>query len=134
VTRRDDIASEGNTMRIHVLQEELSVCKVREVPEQILSSVPCFVGRTATELSLVCATELVPVDALEREDGWRAMGIVGQLDFGLTGILARIAGVLAQANIPIFAVSTYDTDYVLVKQERLDAAVAALSAAGYAME
>lgn len=66
-----------------------------------------------------------------REDGWRAFRAAGPLDFSLTGILAGIASVLAAAGIPIFAVSTYDTDYVLVKTERYEAALDALRAAGY---
>jgi hypothetical protein len=66
-----------------------------------------------------------------REDGWRAMRVVGTLDFSLTGILSGIATALADAKIGIFAVSTYDTDYILVKQENLDRAVEALKEAGY---
>lgn len=118
-------------MELRVLPQELTVAKVREVPAEALASVPCFVGRTATELSLVCAPDLVPHDAIAREDGWRALGIVGELDFGLTGILAGIASVLAQTQVPIFAVSTYDTDYVLVKGAHLATAIDALTAAGY---
>jgi hypothetical protein len=65
------------------------------------------------------------------ERGWAALEIVGPLDFTLTGVLASFAGPLAEARIPVFAISTFDTDYVLVKTENLDAAVRALSSAGH---
>ena len=68
---------------------------------------------------------------MKREDGWRAMRIEGVLDFSLVGVLARLADTLALQKIPIFAVSTYNTDYVLVKQENLSAAIRVLEAAGW---
>lgn len=118
-------------MRIRVLPGEYSVCKVERVPAEALEAEFCFVGKTDGELSLVCETALAPAETLAREDGWSLMGIVGELDFGLTGILARIATTLAEAGVPIFAVSTYDTDYLLVKATDLPAARTALAAAGY---
>ena len=74
-----------------------------------------FIGSTDAELSLVCETDRVPRRTLAREDGWRALRIVGQLDFSLTGILSRIATILADEKIGIFAVSTYNTDYILFR-------------------
>ena len=88
--------------------------------------------QTDSELSLVCETDKAPANTIAREEGWRAMCIVGQLDFSLTGILSGIATILADAQVGIFAVSTYDTDYILVKQENLDRAIEALKEAGYA--
>lgn len=76
----------------------------------------------------------MPECALTREDGWRAMRIEGVLDFSLVGILAQLANTLAEQQIPIFAVSTYNTDYVLIKQEKLSAAVRSLEAAGWTFE
>jgi len=90
-----------------------------------------FTGRTDDEYSLLCPTSSVPTDTLVREDGWRGMRIAGQLDFSLIGILAKISAVLAQAKIGIFAVSTFDTDYIFVKEENLPQAEAALLRAGY---
>jgi len=87
------------------------------------------VTRTPRELSIVCDDEAVPSDVLS-ERGFRALVIEGQLDFSLTGVLAAVASPLAAAKISLFAFSTYDTDYVLVKDERLEAAIAALQAAG----
>jgi hypothetical protein len=85
--------------------------------------------RTPTELSIVCDETWVPRD-VRAERGFRALVIDGALDFALTGILASVTGPLAEAAISLFAFSTYDTDYVMVKEEQLDAAVAALRAAG----
>ncbi|MBQ9041793.1 MAG: ACT domain-containing protein [Eggerthellaceae bacterium] len=121
-------------MELKVLKQELSVCKVREVPAAVYGTELYFIGKTDEELSLVCETSVTPDDAIAREDGWRGFRIEGVLDFSLTGILSRISGVLADVEIGIFAVSTYNTDYVLVKAENLEAAMAALGAAGYVVK
>lgn len=88
------------------------------------------VTRTGDELSVVCAADAVPA-GVTAERGWSAIRVAGALDFSLTGVLASLAAPLAEAAISIFALSTHDTDYVLVKSETLDRAVAALSAAGH---
>lgn len=110
---------------------DLTVCKVVDPGEIDLSREFTFVARTDEELSVVCPTDAAPASALAREDGWRAFRVEGVLDFGLTGILARISGILAENGIPIFAVSTYNTDYVLVRRGHLERALAALADAGY---
>ena len=73
-------------------------------------------------------------ETMERDDGWRALRVQGTLDFALVGILAGIAQVLAQHKIPIFAISTYNTDYILLKQAHYPRALSALANAGYTME
>lgn len=83
----------------------------------------CFIGKTDEENSVVCRTVDAPQNTIEREDGWRAFRIEGILDFSLTGILAKIATLLAEEKIGIFAVSTFNTDYVLVKKENETAAL-----------
>ena len=88
------------------------------------------VTRTDDELSVVCAEDAVPED-VQAERGWRALKAHGPFAFTLTGVLAAILVPLAEAGVPIFALSTYDTDYVLVPGHRADAAVAALSDAGH---
>lgn len=118
-------------MELKKLNYDLTVCKVREVTPKDLRGELCFIGKTDEELSLVCMTEHVPEDTLEREDGWRGFRIQGVLDFSLIGILAPIATILADHKIGIFAVSTFNTDYILVKEENFEAAAAALSEAGY---
>ena len=90
-----------------------------------------FFAKTDREFSLVCETSRVPPDTLKREDNWRALRIDGTLDFSLTGILSDLAALLAGAHIGIFALSTFDTDYILVRQERLHDARQVLSEAGY---
>lgn len=92
------------------------------------------VSRTADELSIVCdATIPLPSDhsSYQMEDGWSCLQIVGQLDFSLTGILAGVATVLADADVSIFAISTFDTDYILVKTVTLPVAIDTLRAAGH---
>ncbi len=118
-------------MRIRLIDTELSVCKVAGYDPSILDKPYCFIGSTPDERSLVCRTEDVPVDTLARDDGWIAFMIEGILDFSLIGILSSIAGVLASAGIGIFAISTYNTDYILVKEENRQKAIAALVDAGY---
>ena len=88
------------------------------------------IGHRGEEISLVCRTEDAPQKTLAREDGWRAFRVKGSMDFALVGVLARLAGVLAARGIPIFAVSTFNTDYVLVKEADFDRALACLAEAG----
>ena len=121
-------------MELKVLPDALTVCKVADLGNFDMEHASLyFIGRTDEELSLVCRTQDVPAATLEREDGWRALRIQGVLDFSLIGILSRISGLLAQAGIGIFAVSTYNTDYILTRQEAFDRALEVLSAGGYAI-
>jgi hypothetical protein len=86
--------------------------------------------RTQEELSIVCEQENVPPD-IRCERNWRAMKVAGPLDFALVGVLASLAGALADAGVSVFALSTYDTDYLLVKADTLERAIDALEAAGH---
>ena len=121
-------------LTLQILSQPLTVCKAQSLAGFDLSSGLYFIGRTEGELSLVCETASVPEGVLAREDGWRALRVAGTLDFSLTGILSGIAAPLAEAKIGLFAVSTYDTDYILVKEEDLDRAAQALRSAGYGVE
>ena len=85
-------------------------------------------------MSLVCLTENVPDNTTDRDDGWRAFRIEGVLDFSLIGILAKISTILAENKIGIFAVSTYNTDYILTKAEQFDKAIKVLADSGYEIE
>lgn len=118
-------------MELQIIDGLFSVCKVTSLDPALQTAPFCFVGKTDEELSLVCPTGLVPGGAADREDGWRAFRIVGVLDFSLVGILAPIAAALAEARIGLFAVSTFNTDYVLVKEESFDRAVTVLTGKGY---
>lgn len=117
-------------MELKIIDKEFTVCKLSSVNEVQLNEF-CFVGITDQEISLVCPVEAAPASYLEREDGWRGFRIQGVLDFSLIGILAPIASILAQNKIGIFAVSTYNTDYILIKKENFDSAVKVLEKAGY---
>lgn len=121
-------------MKLEVIQQEFSICKIRDLTQVNQNDPYFFVGRTDVELSLVCGTKHVPEDILECEHGWRAFRIKGVLDFSLVGILAKISGILAENLIGLFAVSTYNTDYILVKQADLDRALDVLRGAGYVTE
>lgn len=119
---------------LEVMGWELSLCRLDRLPDaSILQHSPCFLGLTDNEISLVCETRTAPRDAVERDDGWKAFRVSGTLDLSLVGVLRGIADVLADIGVPVFVVSTYDTDYVLVKEGPLDRALDALSAAGYAV-
>jgi hypothetical protein len=88
------------------------------------------VTRTPDELSILCPTEVAP-ESEDSEHGWRLLTVRGPLEFTLTGIMAALSGELAAAGVSLFALSTYDTDHLLVKDENLDRAVRALSEAGH---
>ncbi len=118
-------------MEIKSLEHELTVCKVRSIDDISLGSDFYFIGKTDEELSLVCKTEDTPEHTVEREDGWRGFRIQGVLDFSLIGILSKLSQILADKGIGIFAVSTYNTDYILVKEENFKKALDALEDAGY---
>lgn len=118
-------------MILEKLPCDLTVCKTASIDEIDLDAGFFFIGRTDSEISLVCPTSDVPKGATDREDGWRGFRVRGPLDFSLTGVLAGLSGILADHGIPIFAVSTFDTDYILVKAGDLDRASGALKRAGH---
>ena len=118
-------------MKLKKLPYNLTVCKLRDISAINLSAEFFFIGKTDEELSLVCRTEDTPANTTERDDGWRGFRIEGVLDFSLIGILSKISTILAENQIGIFAVSTYNTDYILVKAENFDLAMDVLSSEGY---
>lgn len=118
-------------MKIKKLEHNFSICKVEDFSMVDLEDDYCFIGKTDEEKSLVCLTENIPENTTEREDNWKAFKIEGILDFSLIGILAKISSLLAENNIGIFVISTYNTDYVLTKSEDFSKALEILSKAGY---
>ena len=121
-------------MTIQTLPFSFTVCKVRDATCVDATKPFTFAAVTDAEVSLVCQTAFAPTETVAREDGWRAFRVKGSMEFGLVGVLARLTGVLAARSIPVFAVSTFDTDYVLVKAERFDDAVLALRGEGIEAE
>ena len=102
-------------MEIKRIEQDFTVCQVKDYSLVNLDSEYSFIEKTDEEKSLVCITSEVPKNTIQRYDGWKAFRIQGVLDFSLIGILAKIATILADNGISIFAVSTYNTDYVLIK-------------------
>lgn len=120
-------------MEIKRIEHVFSVCKVSDFSQVDLENEYCFTGTTDEEKSLVCPADRVPLNVTARDDGWRAFRIQGVLDFSLIGILAKIAALMADNHIGIFAISTYNTDYILTKQESFEKAIAVLEKAGYSI-
>lgn len=120
-------------MKLVVLEDELAVARLDAsdpIPAWGHGGSLLSITRTPEELSIVCAAAAVPA-GIKAERGWRSLRVAGRLDFSMTGVLASIAGPLAAANVSIFAVSTYETDYVLVREPNLSAAIACLKKAGH---
>lgn len=113
------------------IDRELTVCKVDSVSRIDLDSEFYFLGKTDEEISLVTDSRFVPEITTDREDGWKGFRIKGILDFSLIGILSKISQILADNKIGIFAVSTFNTDYILVKKENFERALKALEEQGY---
>ena len=118
-------------MQLKKLPYDLTVCKVASLADVDLDGEFFFLGKTDEELSLVCRTEDVPVVTVERDDGWKGFRIEGVLEFSMVGILSKLSGILAENEIGLFAVSTYNTDYILVKKENFAKALEVLAAEGY---
>jgi uncharacterized protein len=123
-------------LALTVLPESLAICRLsvdEAVPEWAMPGEFVSITHTADELSIVCAEENVPAD-VKADRGWRALKVEGPLDLALTGVLASLANPLAEAQINIFAVSTFDTDYLLVKGYNLPNACDVLRRAGQYVE
>ena len=118
-------------MEIKKIHHDFTICQVENYSFVNLDSEYTFIGKTDEEKSLVCITSEVPENTIQRDDGWQAFRIQGVLDFSLIGILAKIAAILADNEISIFAVSTYNTDYVLIKKEKYQKALEVLQDSGY---
>ncbi len=120
-------------LKLAVLPGEFGVCrldKAAEIPPWVLDGTFFSITRTLDELSIVCPAQAIP-DTVQAERGWRCLKVYGPLDFGLVGVLSSLADPLARAGISIFAMSTYDTDYLLVRERDLPRAIASLQAAGH---
>ena len=118
---------------LQLLEDELTIHSLspdQAIPIEVVSAELFFIGKTYEELSIVCPSNL-PVQSDASEPGWKALEVLGPLGFSLTGILSNISGVLADANISIFAVSTFDTDYIMVKEGHVLDAIKALRKDGY---
>ena len=119
-------------LKLFLLPEVLTICQLppdSRIPDWASASSFLSFTRTAEELSLVCPQISVP-EGVKKSEGWRGLKVEGPLDFSASGILASLITPLAREGISVFAVSTYDTDYLLVKEENLEKAVRVLSEEG----
>ncbi|MDD3168512.1 MAG: ACT domain-containing protein [Eubacteriales bacterium] len=119
-------------MELKVLDCRFSVCKIKDLRDVDFSDEYVFFSKTDEELSLVCRSESVPKNRTALEEGWRGFRVQGELDFSLIGILSKLSTLLADKGISIFAISTYNTDYILIKEEKLAEAMEILQINGYA--
>lgn len=118
-------------MELQKIDGEFTVCKIASTQQIDLTQEYVFLSKTLDEISLVCKAEHAPSDAVAAEPGWKALKVSGVLDFGMIGVLAKISNILAEAEISIFVISTYNTDYILVKAEGLERATRVLTHKGY---
>ena len=120
-------------MRLNLLPQRLAVIRLdpdAAIPDWATKAAFFSVTRTADEISIFCDSEAMPDDS-EKIDGWRAFRVAGQLDFELTGVISTLAMPLAAKQIPVFSISTYDTDYMLVREDQLEDAIDVLRRAGH---
>ena len=120
-------------MELKALLQAFAVCKLNDMANVNLNTEFCYFARTDEELSLVCEEGCIPPNTAACEKGWRAFRIQGVLDFSLIGILSKISTILADNGVGIFAVSTYNTDYVFTKAGQFDSALELLRRAGYSV-
>ncbi|MFR1416143.1 MAG: ACT domain-containing protein [Eubacterium sp.] len=118
-------------MQIKKIYHNFSICQVEDYSLVNLEADYSFIAKTEEERSLVCITKDVPSNVIRREDGWKAFCVQGVLDFSLIGILSKISTILAERGISIFAVSTYNTDYILIKDTNYEKALEVLKSSGY---
>lgn len=120
-------------LTLEVLADQLAIVKLppdADVPQLPLGGALLSLTITRDEISIVCSEDSAP-KVEQSATGWRALRVAGDLDFALVGIMASLSGALAGAGVSIFAISTYTTDYLLVREASLEQAVAALRAAGH---
>ena len=118
---------------LSVLPDSLTICRLEPndpFPDWVVTGDLLSLTRTPDELSVLCPQAIVPDEVLA-DKGWRALKVQGPLDFALVGVLAELSGLLAAAKVSIFVISTFDTDYILVKEEKLMTAISALREAGH---
>lgn len=110
-------------MQLQQLNRDFSVCKISSVKNIDITNTFTFMSITDDEISLVCETSYVPDNTIDVEHGWKALKISGILDFGMIGVISKIATLLAQQKISLFVISTFNTDYILLKSENYSKAI-----------
>jgi hypothetical protein len=121
------------TMTLQILPDRFAVCKLppaAPIPDWACAGQFYSITRTCDELSIVCPEAALP-EALPGERGWRCLRVAGAIEFSVVGVVASLVAPLADAGISVFVMSTFDTDYLLVKELNFENAVAALRQAGH---
>ena len=121
-------------MDLTAIKDNITVCKVSDISEIDITKDFYFLAKTNNEISLVCKTEDTPANCINREDGWKGFYIDGMLDFSMVGVLARISTILADNGISIFSISTYNTDYIFVKEHKWGKTMSVLMKEGYKLK
>ena len=122
-------------LTLKLLKDKYSVCRLNkndEIPKWIFDEEFFSITRTEDELSIVCLQDKIKED-IKCEKDWRVLKIEGPLDFSLIGILSKISTLMANNDISIFAISTYDTDYILIKEESINRAIEVLEKSNYSI-
>lgn len=125
-------SSWGLRLNLRILSETFSICRLAAndtVPYWAIASKWYSITKTNHELSVVCDESVVP-PSVQKEDGWKAIEVEGPLDFSLTGVLSSLSNALSNGGISLFSISTYDTDYILVKSDNLTNACTLLADCG----
>jgi uncharacterized protein len=120
-------------MELKILIDTYAICKFKpdsDMPEALINYDFFSVTKAQDELSIVCKQSEIIAGEFEINKDWRILKIIGPLDFSLVGIIAEISGLLSKSKISIFTISTYDTDYILVKNKNLEKAVEVLESNG----
>ncbi len=120
-------------MKIQINRDDYAICRLdpnQDIPSWFKLDNFSTVTKTDEELSITCKSEIVP-EGINCEKGWNILNILGPLDFSLIGILSKLSTILANNNIGIFVISTFDTDYILIKKENTDKAKQVLVEASY---
>ena len=117
-------------MVLALLYSSRTVCRIESVDTDEF----VFLSKTDDEISLVCKSNVVPSNVITSETGWKALKICGILDFGMIGVISKISAILAEAGIGIFVVSTFNTDYIFLKEENYIKGIELLSLNGYVVK
>lgn len=118
-------------MKMQKVNLEFTVCKIVNIENVDFTREFVFLSKTDEEISLVCESDCVPSDAIVSEAGWNALKISGMLDFGMIGVISKISSLLAEADISVFVISTYNTDYILLKSSDFNKGIHLLEKNGY---
>ena len=120
-----------NKLKIKRLNRDITICTLNSPADADLSKDFYFLSSTSRETTLVCNTDDVPANTVKRSDGWKACVIDEELEFSKVGIMAELSGILEKKSIPLYALSSYSTDYILVKELHFEEALFAFAEKGY---